>query len=209
MHIAHLTFLSRLHLRDTVLYACACDVSSSAFLVRNSLCAHTQAAATRPLHCRLQAGGGGDTCEDVFSGLEAAAKLSWTGHNRIVFHAADAPCHGTAFHAAGLRDDHPKVDKKGREASELLKQLSYAATTNYFFSHLNNSTEQMVREFIRLTPPGWLKARFHQKSDLAVHADSVPGACVEPRRSSMQFAAGPSTSASSAAPTRCCSSSQL
>ena len=149
------------------------------------LCAHTQAATTRTLHCRLQAGGGGDTCEDVFSGLEAAAKLSWTGHNRIVFHAADAPCHGTAFHAVGLRDDHPKGDKKGREASELLKQLSYAATTNYFFSHLNNSTEQMVREFIRLTPPGWLKARSQEKLDFLEHAHFVPSACAATKSSAL------------------------
>jgi hypothetical protein len=47
------------------------------------------------------ADGGGDACEDVFSGLEEAGRLSWLPTNsstKVVFHVADAPCHGGRFH---------------------------------------------------------------------------------------------------------------
>ena len=108
---------------------------------------------------RIQAIGGGDTCEDVFTGLEAAEKLSWKSHNRIVFHVADAPCHGTEFHGPSYSDHWPKGDKKERDIKDILKRLQKQATTNYFFSHLNNSTETMIRKFMEVTKPGWLKVQ--------------------------------------------------
>lgn len=49
----------------------------------------------------IRAGGGGDACEDVFSGLEEAGRLSWLptdSSTKVVFHVADEPCHGSRFH---------------------------------------------------------------------------------------------------------------
>ena len=47
------------------------------------------------------ADGGGDIPEDVFGGLEKAGELGWTtdGSTRVLFHIADAPCHGREYHS--------------------------------------------------------------------------------------------------------------
>ena len=48
----------------------------------------------------LKATGGGDGPEDVFGGIDAALNLSWDPQcgTKVIFHIADAPCHGTDFH---------------------------------------------------------------------------------------------------------------
>lgn len=48
----------------------------------------------------VRAYGGGDGAEDVFGGLEAALKLKWSPNysTKVIFHIADAPCHGIEFH---------------------------------------------------------------------------------------------------------------
>ncbi|CAK9218410.1 unnamed protein product [Sphagnum troendelagicum] len=95
----------------------------------------------------LYANGGGDQAEDVFSGLEGIASLNWTSQNRLLFHIADAPCHGLRFHN-GVTDNFPAGDKFGRRIEDLLSSLrTNCKITKYFFCHLNTSTEKMVREF--------------------------------------------------------------
>jgi len=52
----------------------------------------------RVLVSEIQAFGGGDECEDIFSGLNEVTKLEWSNESRILFHVCDAPCHGSRFH---------------------------------------------------------------------------------------------------------------
>ena len=49
----------------------------------------------------LKAEGGGDVCEDVIGGIEAALKLSWLSKTRVMYLLCDYPSHGTRF------EDHP------------------------------------------------------------------------------------------------------
>ncbi|KAF5836649.1 kinase-like domain-containing protein [Dunaliella salina] len=97
---------------------------------------------------KLRADGGGDAAEDVFSGLEQAAKLSWTKGDgaKLVFIIADAPCHGLSFHD-GVYDEHPGGDKHRRSAVTLLCDLQALGIQTCNFSHLNSSTKKMVRVF--------------------------------------------------------------
>lgn len=93
-----------------------------------------------------------DPAEDVFSGLEAVAGLSWTSGNRVLVHIADAPCHGKEFHDMGPRNDHYLGgDKLGRNAAELLRQLAEDCRLDtYLFCHLNDLTKKMIKRFREL-----------------------------------------------------------
>ncbi|KAI5084348.1 hypothetical protein GOP47_0000517 [Adiantum capillus-veneris] len=76
-----------------------------------------------------------DTAQDVFSGLQALAKLDWTAHNRVVYHIADAPCHG---------------DLHGRDIAELLHNLRKdCKISTYTFLHVRATTDKMLEEFKR------------------------------------------------------------
>ena len=90
-----------------------------------------------------------DPAEDVFSGLEAVARLSWISANRVVVHIADAPCHGEEFHDLGPKNDHYlSGDKLGRDAAELLRQLAEDCKLDtYMFCHLTEWTQKMVDRF--------------------------------------------------------------
>jgi len=91
----------------------------------------------------LRACGGGDTVENVFSGLEAAAGLQWQSVNRIMVHIADAPCHGREFHNLGAMgcDAWGHGDKLGRDVSGILTKLRFDAQVDtYLFCHLTTST---------------------------------------------------------------------
>lgn len=57
-------------------------------------------------HCRrflgsIEAKGGGDWCEDVVGGLEAATKLDWTSKVRMLYLISGTPNHGSRFHSYG------------------------------------------------------------------------------------------------------------
>ena len=97
------------------------------------------------------AGGGGDAAEDVFSGLQAASRLSWSSSNRILVHVADCPCHGAAYHDSSIGDDYPGGDKYGRQGAVLLQQLAEGCRLDaYLFCHLTQYTKQMVTVFQEL-----------------------------------------------------------
>ena len=102
----------------------------------------------------ITAAGGGDCAEDVFSGLEAAGKLSWSAGGRVLMHVGDAPCHGKEFHE-GVGDRYPGGDKHGRCAATLLRNLADdCQLTGYVFHHLNQSTYKMMNRFeLLLGPP--------------------------------------------------------
>ena len=96
---------------------------------------------------RVNASGGGDDAEDVFSGISRVAQLSWDATNRLLFHIADAPCHGLKFHD-GVGDHHPYGDLYERTIEDQLRILyEICHISTYFFCHLNTSTRKMIRVF--------------------------------------------------------------
>ncbi|KAI5084347.1 hypothetical protein GOP47_0000516 [Adiantum capillus-veneris] len=97
---------------------------------------------------------GDDTAEDVFSGLQAIAQLDWTAHNRVVYHIADAPCHGTRFHDMKGGDDYPNGDLHGRDIAVLLHDLREdCKISTYTFLHIGPTTHKMLKEFKRVAQP--------------------------------------------------------
>ena len=97
---------------------------------------------------KIQADGGGDAAEDVFGGLEKAGELQWSAPTRILFHVADAPCHGRQYHD-GVLDDYPNGDPRGLKAKYLLKVLE-DKNVKYWFAKLTDKTDKMITEFTRL-----------------------------------------------------------
>ena len=95
----------------------------------------------------VEATGGADQCEDVFGGLEEAVGLDWTKMTRVLFHVADAPCHGERFHCGAL-DSHPTGDPRGLDITNLLRKVT-ELNLNYFFAQMNDHTVKMIDEFNR------------------------------------------------------------
>ena len=96
----------------------------------------------------VRAYGGGDAAEDVFGGLEEAGQLQWTAPNRILFHVADAPCHGKQYHDDVL-DDFPNGDPRSLNAQDLLKVLE-DKNVKYWFAKLTDKTDKMITKFRNL-----------------------------------------------------------
>lgn len=93
----------------------------------------------------LTATGGGDECEDVFGALQTLGHLPWTSHIRIVYHVADAPCHGREYHN-GCGDSYPNGDPNGLKAVDLLTHLQ-SQNIAYFFGRINSKTDKMITVF--------------------------------------------------------------
>ena len=93
----------------------------------------------------LKAKGGHDACEDVFGGLEEVTKLDWRNPTRVLFHIADAPCHGKRFHN-GCYDSHPSGDPRGLDLTNLLRFI-VENQINYYFAEINGTTFKMIDEF--------------------------------------------------------------
>lgn len=107
---------------------------------------------------KVEADGGGDEAEDVFSGLERAATLKWVSKTRVLIHIGDAPCHGKEFHN-GASDAHPLGDSKGRDIKTILETLRYdCQVLTYMFCHVNDSTKKMLSVFKERGPQGgWIQ----------------------------------------------------
>lgn len=54
----------------------------------------------------LEATGGGDAAEDIFSGYEQILKLQWQNKTRVLIHIIDAPQHGKLFTDGICGDDY-------------------------------------------------------------------------------------------------------
>jgi hypothetical protein len=80
--------------------------------------------------------------------LEKAGELQWSAPTRILFHVADAPCHGRQYHD-GVLDDYPNGDPRGLKAKDLLKVLE-DKNVKYWFAKLTDKTDKMITEFTRL-----------------------------------------------------------
>lgn len=73
----------------------------------------------------IDALGGDDIAEDVAGAYKWVTSLDWSADVKAVFHIADAPNHGTAYHDGHLEDNypngHPTIDLY-EEVSKLAKQ---------------------------------------------------------------------------------------
>jgi hypothetical protein len=103
----------------------------------------------------IVASGGGDEAEDVFGGLERAIALSWSpdsySSTKVIFHIADAPCHGREFHNEGYTtgDNYPAGDPNRRTALTLISQIKQR-NIQYHFGKIRNSTDTMIKKFSEL-----------------------------------------------------------
>lgn len=107
-------------------------------------------AAMRGTRCA----GNYDTCEDVASGLAAAARLAWRQSTRVMLHVADAPSHGPEYHGFvpgsqhDLHPSHPSV----AHIPTYLKELQRLGVAYHFFSVGENLTAKMVQRFNQHVP---------------------------------------------------------
>ncbi|RYH28604.1 hypothetical protein EON65_11605, partial [archaeon] len=101
----------------------------------------------------LEATGGDDQAEDVLGGMNVVAfKGWWESAMRVVFHIADAPCHGYQYNG-GCNDDFPAGCPIGLKPLPILQQLQ-ADNVKYIFIKLNKSTDRMVDKFNAMMSKG-------------------------------------------------------
>jgi len=96
----------------------------------------------------LKADGGNDIPEDVNGGFQKALySLNWTADSKMLYHIADAPCHGRAFHDNA--DDFPKGHKDDKPWDELLGEIR-KREINYIFFKISSETDKMFAKFLKI-----------------------------------------------------------
>ncbi len=95
----------------------------------------------------VDAFGGDDVCEDVFSGINEVLKLEWLNESRVLFHICDAPCHGKRFHEDETDDNYSYSDHPFGLKIENLIHVLCSLNINYYFAEINSSTKLMIEEF--------------------------------------------------------------
>jgi hypothetical protein len=95
----------------------------------------------------VKAEGGDDIPEDVVLGLQCALYQDWSDSDvKMLFHIADAPAHGTTFHAVGLSDRYPRGHPQGLDPRDFVEKMSFL-DIHYTFVRINDSTDTMVEHF--------------------------------------------------------------
>lgn len=92
--------------------------------------------------------GGGDTPEDVMGGLNVAAGLRWESATKLLYHIADAPCHGSRFHDVS-GDSYPGGCPLGVTPEDVLPRLKEKGIS-YLFCKIHDITDKMVTEFNKI-----------------------------------------------------------
>ena len=93
---------------------------------------------------QVEAEGGDDIAEDVAHGLEAALHQDWSDAEvKIVFHIADAPAHGMAFHTLHISDRFPRGDPDGFDPRDFVERMSFL-DIHFTFVKIHNSTDTMI-----------------------------------------------------------------
>jgi hypothetical protein len=91
--------------------------------------------------------GGDDQAEDVAHGLRHALHMDWMGSDvKIVFHIADAPAHGMAFHDVHVSDRFPRGDPDGLDPRDIVERMSFL-DIDYTFVRIHARTDTMVEQF--------------------------------------------------------------
>lgn len=95
----------------------------------------------------LPAEGGEDTAEDVARAFYHTMLLGWDDADvRMVFHIADAPPHGLAFHDANISDRYPEGDPYGLDPCNYLRAM-YEQGFHYTFVKITSATDKMLDVF--------------------------------------------------------------
>lgn len=102
--------------------------------------------ALEPIHAE----GGDDEAEDVAGALDRTCGLTWGPSDvRMIFHIADAPAHGSMFHAPRVSDRFPQGDPDGKDPRDLLRHLA-SEDIQYTFVRITSSTDKMIDVFHEL-----------------------------------------------------------
>jgi hypothetical protein len=83
-----------------------------------------------------------DFPEDVLGGLNVSCALQWSSSLRMLYHIADAPCHGNEFHTPDILDNYPAGDPLGLIAVNLLRNLQ-SKNIEYFFGKINDDDQSL------------------------------------------------------------------
>ena len=95
----------------------------------------------------LRAEGGDDEAEDVAHALQRTTHLTWEDSELcLVFHIADAPAHGMAFHTPLVSDRFPRGDPDGLDPRDFVEKLSFL-DVQYTFVKIHASTDTMIEQF--------------------------------------------------------------
>lgn len=95
----------------------------------------------------IHAEGGDDQSEDVAGALDRTCGLTWgPSEVRMVFHIADAPAHGSLYHAPRVSDRFPEGDPDGHDPRSLLRHLA-SEDIQYTFVRITSSTDKMIDVF--------------------------------------------------------------
>ena len=95
----------------------------------------------------VDAEGGDDQAEDVARALEIAVHQDWSDSDvKIVFHIADAPAHGGAFHSLYISDRFPRGDPDGLDPRDFVEKMSFL-DIHYTFVRIHDCTDTMIEHF--------------------------------------------------------------
>jgi hypothetical protein len=95
----------------------------------------------------VQADGGDDQAEDVAHAMFRTLHQDWSEADvKIVFHIADAPAHGEAFHSIHVSDRYPRGDPHGLDPRDFVEKLSFL-NVHYTFVRIHESTDTMIEHF--------------------------------------------------------------
>ena len=64
----------------------------------------------------------------------------------MLFHIADAPCHGREFQSLGMDDRFPNGDPAGLTIEQLFGQIMEKGL-QYYFGRITDRTDTMIRKF--------------------------------------------------------------
>jgi hypothetical protein len=100
----------------------------------------------------VSAASGGDGAADVCGALEAAGSLSWDKQvgSSLLYHIADASCHGSFFHDGTCYDNHSGFDPDGSKTKSALQKLTNKGMSEYVFLKISGETDRMIVQFSHL-----------------------------------------------------------
>jgi len=95
----------------------------------------------------VNAEGGDDQAEDIAHALHRVLHMDWRDAQvKIVFHIADAPAHGNAFHKLHVSDRFPRGDPHGLDPRDNVERMSFS-NIDYTFVRINDTTDTMIEQF--------------------------------------------------------------
>uniref|UniRef100_A0AC34G222 VWFA domain-containing protein n=1 Tax=Panagrolaimus sp. ES5 TaxID=591445 RepID=A0AC34G222_9BILA len=136
------------------------------------------------------ADGGGDGPEDVFGGIDKVLNLQWTDEcgTKVIFHIADAPCHGRKYHA--FDDSFPEGDPNGLTEVGLFKEI-VRKKIDYYFGKINSWTDNMIDVFSNVYELTGRFLNFEMPESVQDVINDVPLFRNPPKRAVVQVAPKP------------------